>query len=791
LTTRSPRASKRILAAVAAAGIAATTFAITSPANAAQTVSESRVAGADRYATAAAVATATFPAGNNNIILASGENFPDGLAASGLAGFANAPVVLTTANALPAATAGAIATLDGLLAGQATVHIIGGEAAVGPAVRAQLTALGYNLNELSGADRYETSAAVAEFSETTFGSIGQFGGRRTAILATGTGFADALTAGAPAFAGKHPILLTAPNALPTSVSDALTAISAQQVIVLGGTAAVSDDVVTALQAKGLTVVRLGGANRYETAKLVADTVINPATFNFYGAPPQEVVLVSGENFADALAAGPHAGTIKAPMLLVQQCNIPAPTANFHVENNAVIDLVRAIGGTAAICDQVLTDAAAAATTVTPTATLAADQGRSSFTVEFSEAIVSSSVQITDFVVSSPARVVTPTAVTQALPVGATNTKWTVTLDAPLFAGDTVILTANSVQTPGAAPRFNALTSATVAPDTTRPTASIVTNAGASEFFVVFSEPMGASAAVATNYTSTGPAITGAALVAGTTSTYQVTTAAALAVNNVVGVTGTLVPAPGPSTGALDLAGNPVVTTTRTVVTDTVAPRMNTAALTTAATAQAQGNNAYVQFTAVVNGTADGAAGNAFSWTFEDVDALSVPTFSLNSTTGVITVRGDFVAVGVGTSVAPAISVANFTAAWNASPLSGSFRIDAIGGPTMITPAGITATGGLTVATVVVQFNEAVQGIANGDIGLFTSNSIGALAIGIGTTAPAVAIDGKVTLTSDPIGNPLAIPRAGTAVVNTSANVLTDFAVPANPNILQTLVTSAG
>ena len=219
-------------------------------------------------------------------------------------------------------------------------------------MRAQLTSLGYTLNEITGSNRYDTSAAVATFAAANLGSIGQFGGLRTTIVATGTNFADALSAGAPAYAGRHPILLTLPDVLPTSVGDALKTISAQQVIVLGGTAAVSEDVVTQIKALGISsVIRIGGANRYETAKNVADTVIDPLGFNFYGTPAAGGGARFGER--NALSAGPHAGVIKAPMLLVQTCALPAPTKTFLTTNSPVIDLVRAIGGTSAICADVL------------------------------------------------------------------------------------------------------------------------------------------------------------------------------------------------------------------------------------------------------------------------------------------------------------------------------------------------------------------------------------------------------------------------------------------------------
>jgi putative cell wall-binding protein len=789
LSIRTQRTSKRIVAAIAAAGIAATTVAITSPASAAQTVTESRVFGADRYATAAAVATATFTGGSNNIILASGENFPDGLAASGLAGFANAPVLLTTTNALPASTAGAIATLDGLAAGAATIHIIGGEAAVSATVRAQLTALGYKLNELDGADRYATSAAVAEFAAANLGSIGQYNGLRTAIVATGANFADALTAGAPAFAGRHPILLTAPTALPQSVSDALTAISAQQVIVLGGTAAVSADVATAIQAKGLNVIRLQGANRYETAKAVADAVIDPLGFNFYGTAPQETVLVSGEVFADALAAGPHAGTIKAPMLLVQPCALPAPTKAFHTANSAVIDLVRAIGGTSAICDETLKEAVAAATIATPTATLVAEQGRNFIDVTFSEAMLASTFVGTDIAVASPGRTATIGAVTTLPTAGltqATTYRVAVTFSDALGLnpGDTAVLAAGSVQTPPPGSRSNAAASVTVAPDTTRPTATLTPVVGANNFFVVFSEPMGASALAAASYNATA-GIAGAATAVGSTNTvFSVPTTNPIAVGQTVSVLGAGTPPA--ATGALDLAGNPVVPTSRTVVADTVNPFMQSASLTNTNTAQRSVDNGFLQFNAIKGSAADGAAGNAYSWTFVNVDGAT-PTVSGPSSTGVFTVRGDFDITG-----SPANTTVQVATAWQASAGGSLFQVLTLG-PTMngaaAAPiAALAGTPGLTTSTIVVQFNEGVQAIANGDIEVYASNTAGAASIPTTATTPATAIDGKVTMTVVDVTNPTLLPKAGTAVARTVANAIVDLS--GNLNAAQTVTINA-
>ena len=392
MSIRSTRTSKRIVAAIAAAGIAATTFAIASPVPATQTVVESRVGGLDRYATAAQVAQATFPAPKANIILASGQNFPDGLAAAGLAGAANAPVLLTDPNVLPGVTQNAMAAVFGNSPTK-TVHIVGGESAVSAAVAAQVTALGYTVNRVAGANRYETAADIAAF-QATLAPVGitRVAGvpLRTAIVATGENFPDALSGGAPAFKGKHPILLTATNSLPAATSTALQSLSVQRVILLGGESAVSAAVATEIAAlgTGIRVDRVSGANRGETAQALANVLVATGAnggFDFYlnaastaclgtnVVGPNIGVIVNGGGFADALAAGPHAGACSAPILIAGS---PA-TAAFLTANTAKVGVVRAIGGLAAVSAADLTAAATAATAGTPTATLTADLGGSS------------------------------------------------------------------------------------------------------------------------------------------------------------------------------------------------------------------------------------------------------------------------------------------------------------------------------------------------------------------------------------------------------------------------------
>jgi putative cell wall-binding protein len=65
------------------------------------------------------------------------------------------------------------------------------------------------------------------------------------MIATGTGFADALAAGPASAQLAAPLLLVAPDALPQVVAEELTRLAPCTVTVVGGRNAVSDEVAEA------------------------------------------------------------------------------------------------------------------------------------------------------------------------------------------------------------------------------------------------------------------------------------------------------------------------------------------------------------------------------------------------------------------------------------------------------------------------------------------------------------------------------------------------------------------
>jgi putative cell wall-binding protein len=187
-----------------------------------------RVAGADRYQTAASLA-AGFATGSR-VYIATGVNFPDALAATAAAAAQHAAILLTDPFTLPTATAQALSTLA-----PSSITIVGATGAVSANVAQQLNAYSSTVTRISGADRYATAAAIAASA---------FPAAKAIYLAAGGGFADALTGGPAAGASGQPLLLAAPTCLPAPTASEVSTLAPTAVTLLGGTAALSTGVET-------------------------------------------------------------------------------------------------------------------------------------------------------------------------------------------------------------------------------------------------------------------------------------------------------------------------------------------------------------------------------------------------------------------------------------------------------------------------------------------------------------------------------------------------------------------
>jgi len=184
-----------------------------------------RVAGADRYATAAALARAVFSHGVEVAYVATGAQFPDALAGGAAAAADGGPLLLTPTDALPQVVRDALAELR-----PSRIRVLGGPAAVSEAVVDELGPLAGSggVQRISGADRYETAARVAA---TVFPTA------PVVFVATGADFPDALAAVPAAAAAGAPLLLASAGGLPPASAEQCRRLATARAVVLGGTGA--------------------------------------------------------------------------------------------------------------------------------------------------------------------------------------------------------------------------------------------------------------------------------------------------------------------------------------------------------------------------------------------------------------------------------------------------------------------------------------------------------------------------------------------------------------------------
>ncbi len=256
-----------------------------------------RLAGQDRVATAIAVAHRGFDAADTVVLAAAGAS-ADALVGGPLARVEGGPLLLTPADRLDGRVTDELQRL-----GTTQVVLVGGEAAIAPSVADALVESGVTVTRIGGASRAETAALVAR----------QIPGWDGAVVAAGDAPADAVVGAWLAAVQRRPVLLVGTSTVPPAVGALLEEQAPREMLVVGGTAVVGEEVSDALAAEGRTVSRVSGADRYGTAAATYAAargagLVDPAT----------TWLAAGSDggIADALAAGPVAAVEGAALLLV-------------------------------------------------------------------------------------------------------------------------------------------------------------------------------------------------------------------------------------------------------------------------------------------------------------------------------------------------------------------------------------------------------------------------------------------------------------------------------------------
>jgi SpoIID/LytB domain protein len=182
-------------------------------------------------------------------------------------------------------------------------------------------------NRLAGANRFEVAVNVSKEGWSSSNTI---------FVSNYLAFADALSATPFAKEKDAPILLTHKDNLTAETQAEIRRLKASEVYIIGGTGSISGKVESQLKAMGLSVTRIGGADRFVVAQSIAQKM----------GPKGSAIVANGLKFPDALAIAPYAASKGYPILLTKDNSLPTATKNALGANNTTNTIV--VGGTGSV-----------------------------------------------------------------------------------------------------------------------------------------------------------------------------------------------------------------------------------------------------------------------------------------------------------------------------------------------------------------------------------------------------------------------------------------------------------
>lgn len=186
------------------------------------------------------------------------------------------------------------------------------------------------VDRFDGANRYEVAVNVSKKGWSTSDTV---------IVASGFAYADVLAATPLAYQHNAPILLTQSNKLTDSTKIRIQELKAKKVIIIGGHKSVHDNVAKEIKKIAGTVERIGGDNRYQVAKNIAEKLPNQS----------QAVIANGTAYADGMAIASYAARNKIPILLTTANSLPQPTIDAMQNKETTI----VVGGEKSISENVV------------------------------------------------------------------------------------------------------------------------------------------------------------------------------------------------------------------------------------------------------------------------------------------------------------------------------------------------------------------------------------------------------------------------------------------------------
>jgi putative cell wall-binding protein len=284
-------------------------------------------AGTGRYDTSIEVSKKTFASTAPAVVLATGADFPDALCAAPLAKAFGGPILLVA----PGGTMSSPLTAEITRLHPSQIFIVGSASVVSAGVESAAKALSWapTVTRLAGGNRYETAALVAATLKTKLGSISKI------VVANGRNYPDALSVAPLAAAKGWPILLTEATSLPSFTASAVAGSAATSTLIVGGPSVVGTNLESQLPAP----LRKAGAGRYETCALVAQYAVS------LGMTWDPLVTTVGNNYPDALAAGPMVATKNGCLLLVPPTGaVPASISSIMSAHKMAVTSMIVVGG---------------------------------------------------------------------------------------------------------------------------------------------------------------------------------------------------------------------------------------------------------------------------------------------------------------------------------------------------------------------------------------------------------------------------------------------------------------
>jgi len=269
--------------------------------------SVNRIDGRNRFETSANISSKFSSAQVQNVIIASGSNFPDALTGSVLSKKFNAPILLVDKTV--SGSSNAVNYIKGNLVKDGTIYILGGKASVDDKFLDYFKSQGYNVKRLGGSDRFATNKTIVNSMNVEKGT--------PVVIANGYGFADALSISSVAALKGYPILMSNKINLPSDIKSTINDIQPSKVFLIGGEGSLSNSLIDELKnivssLDDSSVVRIGGNTRYETSLNIC---------KYFNLDTTSAVIASGKGFPDALSGSALAAKLNAPIILTDGSNI--------------------------------------------------------------------------------------------------------------------------------------------------------------------------------------------------------------------------------------------------------------------------------------------------------------------------------------------------------------------------------------------------------------------------------------------------------------------------------------